>query len=74
MDYTAVLKLVETRFNLGSLTQRDAAQPDMSTEFFDFAGEPNLNPPPAPSQPVPNNNCDPTKASAVSGSPWTPPM
>jgi phospholipase C len=74
MDYTAVLKLVETRFNLSNLTRRDAAQPDMATEFFDFAGAPNMNPPPAPPQPVPNNNCDPTKASAVLGSTWTPPM
>lgn len=74
MDYTAVLKLVETRFNLPHLTQRDAAQPDMSTEFFDFANEPNLNPPSAPNQPVPNNNCNPDEASAASGTPWTPPM
>jgi phospholipase C len=74
MDYTAVLKLVETRFNLPHLTLRDAAQPDMSTEFFDFANAPNMNPPAVPSQPVPDNNCDPTKASATLGSTWTPPM
>ncbi len=72
MDYTAVLKLVEIRFNLPNLTRRDAAQPDMSTEFFDFAGGPNINPPAAPQQPVPNNNCDPTKASAALGSTWPP--
>ncbi|HZD94841.1 MAG TPA: alkaline phosphatase family protein, partial [Candidatus Sulfotelmatobacter sp.] len=41
MDYTAVLKFVEKRFNLPHLTLRDAAQPDMD-EFFDFAGSPNL--------------------------------
>jgi len=34
-DYTAILKLIETRFNLSPLTNRDAAQPDM-TEFFNF--------------------------------------
>ncbi len=35
MDSTAILKFIETRFNLPPLTKRDAAQPDM-TEFFDF--------------------------------------
>ena len=35
MDYTAILKFVETRFNLSPLTNRDASMPDM-TEFFDF--------------------------------------
>src|SRR6478736_1839692 len=43
MDYTAVLKFVEKRFNLPSLTARDAAQADME-EFFDFSSSPNLNP------------------------------
>ena len=51
MDFTAVLKFVEKRFNLPSLTKRDAAQPDMS-EFFDFVNAPNLNPPPPASQPT----------------------
>jgi phospholipase C len=51
MDYTAILKLIETRFGLTSLTARDAAQPDM-TEFFDFAGAPNLAPPSPPAQPT----------------------
>lgn len=40
-DFTAMLKFIETRFNLPSLNKRDAAQPDM-TEYFDFAGAPNL--------------------------------
>ena len=39
MDYTAALKLIETRFQLPSLTARDAAMPDMS-EFFDFSTAP----------------------------------
>lgn len=43
-DYTAILKFIETRFNIPSLTQRDAAQMDM-TEFFDFQGVPWLVPP-----------------------------
>jgi phospholipase C len=44
MDYTAMLKLIETRFKLPSLTARDAAQPDM-TDFFDFANVPWATPP-----------------------------
>ena len=44
MDYTAILKLIETRFNLPNLTARDAAQPDM-TEFFDFVKVPWATPP-----------------------------
>ena len=43
-DYTAILKFIETRFNLQSLTQRDAAQMDM-TEFFDFTNVPWATPP-----------------------------
>jgi phospholipase C len=48
-DYTAILKFIETRFNLPSLTKRDAAQMDM-TEFFDFVKEPWAKPPAAPAQ------------------------
>ncbi|HEV7522818.1 MAG TPA: alkaline phosphatase family protein [Candidatus Angelobacter sp.] len=48
-DYTAILKLVETRFNLHSLTARDAAQMDM-TEFFDFTAVPWKTPPTPPDQ------------------------
>ncbi len=50
-DYTAWLKLVETRFNLPSLTKRDAAQMDM-TEFFDFVNVPWSTPPTPPAQPT----------------------
>jgi phospholipase C len=49
MDYTAILKLIETRFNLPSLTARDGAQPDM-TEFFDFVNVPWATPPKPPVQ------------------------
>jgi phospholipase C len=48
-DYTAILKLIETRFNLHSLTARDAAQMDM-TEFFDFNAVPWKTPPTPPDQ------------------------
>lgn len=48
MDYTAMLKFIESRFNLPSLNKRDAAQPDMS-EFLDFTS-PNLSPGTPPTQ------------------------
>ena len=48
-DETSILKLIETRFNLSPLTQRDAAQPDM-TEFFDFSDPAWLTPPTPPAQ------------------------
>ena len=53
MDFTAALKLIETRFKLPSLTKRDAAMPDMS-EFFDFSTSsgPWATPPTPPQQPV----------------------
>jgi phospholipase C len=54
-DYTAWLKLVETRFNLPRLTKRDAAQIDM-TEFFDFTNVPWSTPPTPPAQPT-NGPC-----------------
>ncbi|HEV2135492.1 MAG TPA: alkaline phosphatase family protein [Terracidiphilus sp.] len=48
-DYTAILKFIETRFNLPALTKRDAAQMDM-TEFFDFQNPPWMTPPTPPAQ------------------------
>ncbi len=48
-DYTAVLKFIETRWNLPALTKRDAAQMDM-TEFFDFQNPPWMTPPTPPAQ------------------------
>jgi phospholipase C len=54
-DYTAILKLIETRFGLPPLTQRDAAQADMS-EFFDFVNVPWATPPSPPAQ-VRNGTC-----------------
>ena len=51
MDFTAALKLIETRFNLPALTARDASMPDM-TEFFDFTTNtgPWATPPTPPAQ------------------------
>ncbi len=48
-DLTAILKLIETRFGLPSLTTRDAHQMNM-TEFFDFTNSPWLTPPTPPAQ------------------------
>lgn len=47
-DHTAVLKLIEKRFNLSPLNNRDAAQMDMAdpnTGFFDFTNVPWKTPP-----------------------------
>jgi phospholipase C len=48
-DFTAILKLIETRFKLASLTKRDAAQIDM-TQFFNFNFPPWMKPPIPPAQ------------------------
>lgn len=48
-DTTAILKFIETRWNLPALTKRDAAQMDM-TEFFDFNNPAWLTPPSPPAQ------------------------
>jgi len=54
-DTTAILKLIETRFNLPALTKRDAAQIDM-TEFFDFSNPAWMTPPSPPTQ-IKNGAC-----------------
>ncbi|MBV9183126.1 MAG: hypothetical protein JO356_17625 [Acidobacteria bacterium] len=51
-DNTAILKLIETRFKLSSLTARDKAQIDMSAEFLDFTNVPWKTPPTPPTQAV----------------------
>jgi len=48
-DYTAILKLIETRFGLPALTKRDAAQMSM-TAFFNFNTPPWMTPPKPPVQ------------------------
>jgi phospholipase C len=60
-DYTAMLKLIETRFNVPALTQRDATAADMADPqngFFDFSSPHLLHPPQLPTQPT-NGTCDP---------------
>ena len=54
-DYTAILKLIETRFQLPALTKRDAAQMDM-TAFFDFNSPAWMTPPTPPAQHT-NGHC-----------------
>jgi phospholipase C len=54
-DTTAIIKLIETRFNLHPLTQRDKAQTgmdDTTTGFFDFNTAPWRTPPILPPQTV----------------------
>ena len=48
-ELTSILKFIETRFNLPSLTARDAAADNM-LEFFDFSSPHWLTPPPLPAQ------------------------
>jgi phospholipase C len=48
-DLTAILKFIETRFKVPSLTRRDAAQMDM-TEFFEFDHPAWMIPPDPPAQ------------------------
>ncbi|HKT89711.1 MAG TPA: alkaline phosphatase family protein [Candidatus Sulfotelmatobacter sp.] len=59
MDYTAFLRFIETRWNLPTLTARDAAMPDM-TEFFDFTNKPWSTAPSPPAQNM-SGTCDFTK-------------
>jgi len=54
-DLTAILKFIETRFNVPALTKRDAAQIDM-TEFFDFSSPAWMTPPNPPAQ-ITNGAC-----------------
>ncbi len=49
-DFTAILALIEKRFGVPALTNRDAAQADMSTDFFDFVNVPWATPPSPPTQ------------------------
>jgi phospholipase C len=59
-DYTSILKLIEKRFNLPALTQRDATTKDMAdpvTGFFDFTYPNLLQVPPLPTQPT-DGVCD----------------
>ena len=59
-DYTAILHLIEERFNVPALTQRDATSGDMADPtngFFDFSAPNLLQVPPLPTQPT-NGTCN----------------
>ncbi len=58
-DYTSILKLIETRYNIPALTQRDATTGDMTATngFFDFSSPHLLLVPPLPNQPT-NGACN----------------
>jgi phospholipase C len=49
-DTTAILALIEKRFGVAALTNRDKSQADMSTDFFDFTNIPWATPPTPPAQ------------------------
>jgi phospholipase C len=49
-DSTAILTLIEKRFNLPNLNARDKAQSDMSMDFFNFTNPPWMTPPTPPTQ------------------------
>jgi phospholipase C len=55
-EFTSIIKLIEVRFGLPSLTARDAAADDL-TEFFDFSKPAWLVPPQLPPQPT-NGACN----------------
>ena len=60
MDYTAILKLIESRFNVPALTHRDANAGDMTDSqhgFFDFSSPHLLTVPRLPTQPT-NGTCN----------------
>jgi phospholipase C len=50
-DFTAILKLIQERFDLPALTERDKNQISM-LEFFDFSAPAWATPPPLPDQPT----------------------
>jgi phospholipase C len=61
-DLTSILRLIEVRFNVASLTARDANADDM-IEFFDFSNAYWLHPPQLPPQPT-GGTCDYNKEKA----------
>jgi phospholipase C len=55
-DYTSILRLIEDRFNVPSLSARDAAADNMM-EFFNFSSPAWMTPPKLPTQPT-NGVCN----------------
>ena len=72
-DHTSVLKLIEWRFGLSSLTPRDAHARNLA-EVLDFASPPSLTAPPisvAPVVPVPCEAPAPVPGSLAPENEWT---
>jgi phospholipase C len=59
-DHTSVLKFIETKWNLGAMTFRDANADDL-LDSFDFANPGFMDPPSLPASGLPANGspCDP---------------
>ena len=59
-DHTSILKFIETKFNLGAMTYRDANADDL-LDCFDFANPGFLDPPalPEPGLPAAGSTCQP---------------
>jgi hypothetical protein len=62
-DHTSILHFIETRFNLGTLTRRDAAANPM-LEFFNFKTAAFATPPALPAAPI-----DPAQLAACTAMP-----
>jgi phospholipase C len=61
-DHTSILKFIETKFNLGAMTKRDA-NADNLLDSFDFKAAAFRDPPtlPKPGLPATGSTCEPTK-------------
>ena len=59
-DYTSILKLIETRYNMNPLSHRDRDAADLTDSVngpFDFSSPQMLTVPPLPTQPT-NGTCN----------------
>ncbi len=65
-DHTSILKFIETKWNLGAMTYRDANADDL-LDAFDFSAPAFLDPPilPAPGLPPDGSPCQPQPRPAV---------
>ncbi len=74
-DHTSILKFIEWRFGLGSLTPRDAAAANIG-ELFDFGQAPRVDGDEIvellPRVPVTSTPCDGETASGIPGAPGLP--
>jgi phospholipase C len=68
-DHTSILKFIETKFNLGAMTARDANADDL-LDCFDFKAAAFREPPtlPGPALPSTGSTCEPAPAVATPSS------